>query len=275
MDRLKKVGFEDVQVFEASDFRKKSVSEMWEEDLITTAAALDLVDGRRRHEGMSSAGGVGVCHSFLRLLRLQVEEEWPALLIAEEDLDPTPLLHQYVREAAREMGDSLHFDVLVFSPLRVSDLGCIRDRESYTTPSPSLPSWAEYLGCRRFWGLHAALYSLWGARRILELLTFPISLQIDAEYSVLSQTSDLCVLLEKPSFRSFGTAGVVARHVASTVGIQVGKKQSCRQKTHFSSIQDGCPLCDLDARFDWRIALSAAVVVLLLVLAWRRSHSDR
>ena len=81
----RKVGFKNVNHFNAIDGRKFKPKDLMIKNIITARSFRDLTCGRESHPGLSSLGAVGCTLSHLSLWEKCVNENMPYMIIAEED----------------------------------------------------------------------------------------------------------------------------------------------------------------------------------------------
>lgn len=79
------LGFKNVNHYPAIDGRKFDPKQLLEDNIITIRSFDDLMSGRQEHSGLSSLGAVGCTMSHAKLWEKCVENNWPAIIIAEED----------------------------------------------------------------------------------------------------------------------------------------------------------------------------------------------
>lgn len=89
----KNYGFKDVNHFEAVNGKKLDIDSMLKDNLITIRSYDDVKSDRSEHSGMPSAGALGCSLSHYSLWKMCVDNNWEAVIIAEEDnrmTDPLP-----------------------------------------------------------------------------------------------------------------------------------------------------------------------------------------
>lgn len=242
-DAVRRLGreFEDVKEVEAVDMRGANPADMARRGLITPAAYVALVEGRKHHYEMPSTGCVGLYLSFKKAL--EEGEGW--VLICEQDCFLKEGARRKVEELVERRGKARRedrFDVAILGPVMLMRPG---------TECASLPGMSHIEKPNSFWGTHCTLVSPEGRKRLLSLLEAPFETQLDGWLSHISSLREVRVVVESKG---------------SSAG-QLGEKNSFLQT-------DNCTICHLPAEPITRklfvvvatlMALGAGTLVFLLV----------
>jgi hypothetical protein len=105
-DTLKKIGFKNVNYFQAIDGRKMKPKQLLKNKIISIRAYNDLIYGREQHTGISSLGTIGCTLSHLELWKLCVEH-FPYIIIAEDDLDIKSIKDKDIKNIQKSLKDPL------------------------------------------------------------------------------------------------------------------------------------------------------------------------
>ncbi len=84
-DHYKNMGFENVNHFQAIVGKKLDIQALIQNQIISVRSYDDLMSGRSEHSGMTSIGAIGCSLSHCELWKLCVDNNWPYIIIAEED----------------------------------------------------------------------------------------------------------------------------------------------------------------------------------------------
>lgn len=83
---LRKLGFNNINHFEAIDGRKFDLKKLLEKNIITIRTYNDLIYGREQHTGMPTPGGIGCTLSHRSLWKLCIDQKLPYITIVEDDV---------------------------------------------------------------------------------------------------------------------------------------------------------------------------------------------
>jgi GR25 family glycosyltransferase involved in LPS biosynthesis len=86
-NKAKALGFANINHFQAIDGRKFEPKKLLEDDIITIRSYYDLVDTRTQHSGLPSLGAVGCTMSHNKLWQKCVDNNFPYIIILEDDVD--------------------------------------------------------------------------------------------------------------------------------------------------------------------------------------------
>jgi len=89
-EKLKDIGFTDINHFESIDGRKMEPRELLTNGVITVRAYIDIVHGREEHIGISSLGTIGCTLSHLELWK-KCADNLSYIIIAEDDVIPSKI----------------------------------------------------------------------------------------------------------------------------------------------------------------------------------------
>lgn len=78
-------GFTLIKHFPAVDGRKMSLKKLMTENIISIRSYNDILNGRREHSGLPSMGAIGCTLSHYELWNLCIKQNWPFIIICEED----------------------------------------------------------------------------------------------------------------------------------------------------------------------------------------------
>lgn len=219
--------YPEARITSGVDVRGVSIGNMVQTEMITTAAAHSLVQGRKWHHELPTRGAVGVHQAMQRAIGDTGDRH---LLLFEDDVfipDPIAFKAQVDMLAAH----SDKFDVAVFGFV-----------SSESARNKKEVEWAKgWLHCDgMFILLHCVLYTAHARPMIAELLERPQEAQIDALYSWWASQNKMRIILHP------GLA---------------------RQKNNrLSGIQIACPLCEITPTPVWHICFILIVIVVALGL---------
>ena len=156
-DKLEKacydLGFKNVNHFYAIDGRDFKPIDLLKNDLITTRSYEDLVYGRDQHKGLSSLGAVGCTMSHNTLWNLCVKNNFPYIIILEDDVKlPKSITQKHI--------DKINIILSKKNSIFVS--GSVFKNDKYT----------------KFLGLHFYILSNSSCKELVKN-TFPIDVQTD------------------------------------------------------------------------------------------------
>lgn len=86
-NKAKALGFANINHFQAIDGMKFEPKKLLEDDIITIRSYNDLVDTRTQHSGLPSLGAVGCTMSHNKLWQKCVDNNFPYIIILEDDVD--------------------------------------------------------------------------------------------------------------------------------------------------------------------------------------------
>jgi GR25 family glycosyltransferase involved in LPS biosynthesis len=86
-NKAKKLGFTNVNHFQAVDGRKYEPKKLLDDNIITIRSYNDLIYGRTQHSGLPSLGAVGCTMSHDKLWRKCIENNFPYIVILEDDVN--------------------------------------------------------------------------------------------------------------------------------------------------------------------------------------------
>lgn len=86
-NKAKKLGFTNINHFQAIDGRKLIPEKILDDNIITIRSYNDLIGERNEHAGLPSLGAVGCTMSHDKLWRKCVDNNFPYIIILEDDVD--------------------------------------------------------------------------------------------------------------------------------------------------------------------------------------------
>ena len=86
-NKAKSLGFTNINHFQAIDGRKLEPKKLSEDNIITIRSYNDLVDRRTQHSGLPGLGAIGCSMSHDKLWRKCVDNNFPYIIILEDDVD--------------------------------------------------------------------------------------------------------------------------------------------------------------------------------------------
>lgn len=200
--------FNHVTLVKARDFRRLTPQEAYNKGLVTLTAADTWSSGYRKyHREFIGGGAVGLQRSVHDVLSRSRDTN-TWTLVCEEDCVISRELPRTI--ATLQQKHALHpFDAVVFG----------------AAVSRTAPSGIDDFVYPRsaFYGTHCWLVSPAGHSRLARLFSRPMEVQMDTYMAQLSITGSARIL------------------------VHVGVSRLARQALHVSTIQVGCPLCDVNA----------------------------
>lgn len=155
-------GFKNINYFKAIDGRKMDPDKLRADNLITIRSYDDLKAGRREHAGMSSMGAIGCTMSHNELWKKCVEENWPYIIIAEDD---NHIIRPLSEKNIQDISDALEKPNGIFISAK---------RHKFDNYD------------KHFYGLHFYFLTQ-GACKVLAEYCFPIDVQTDWYIKHLAQ----------------------------------------------------------------------------------------
>ena len=149
--------FTNIHHFKAVNGKQFNEEKLLEDKLITYRTYGDLTEGRDQHQGMPSLGGIGCALSHYSLWKLCVDNNYPYIIIVEDDIS--------------------------FRKLSTQEIDVITDTISkpngiYISPLSKF----KIKNKQKFWGLHFYICSQSVCRKMMENF-FPIDVQVDSYLS--------------------------------------------------------------------------------------------
>lgn len=160
-------GFKNVNHFNAVNGKKFDIDKLRQNNVITIRSYDDLKSGRRQHSGMPSLGAIGCTLSHYELWKLCIENNWPFIIIAEQDNRMSRIL---TNEDVRDITSSITKPTGMFLSTSISQ----QDHRKH------------------FFGTHFYIASL-EACKVLVQNCLPIDVQTDWYISHLGTTNDISI----------------------------------------------------------------------------------
>ena len=169
------------------DLRHVPLEHLVKSKLISYTAANSITNGRRWHHEHSTQGSIGLVQAIR--LSLNDNHDRPLLVLEEDCLIRDE--KQFVSSVEALKRNKDRFDLAVF--------GILKTYQTSRNPFHVSGSVKWFQVTDKFWGLHCALYSPAGRRKLGEYLMQPNEMQVDSYYGLLAKSGEVRILGESTS----------------------------------------------------------------------------